>query len=71
MMTFKKIISAVLALTLSLALAACGSSDASSSGTSDSGEAASYKIGINQYGQHASLPGGLPPRPGAGRPGGG
>ena len=55
MMTFKKIISAVLALTLSLALAACGSSDASSSGTSDSGEAASYKIGINQYGQHASL----------------
>lgn len=52
MKTLKKLTCALLALTMSLSLAACGQSGETDSGD---GEGATYKIGISQYGQHASL----------------
>ena len=56
MKTLKKLTCALLALTMSLSLAACGQSSETTSGA-DSGdsEGTTYKIGISQYGQHASL----------------
>ena len=64
--TMKKIASAALALTMTLALAACGAKEApaasqpSSSGAASSAPASSapakmYKIGISQFGEHPSL----------------
>lgn len=54
MKTLKKLTCALLALTMSLSLAACGQSGETASDSGD-GEGATYKIGISQYGQHASL----------------
>lgn len=54
MKTLKKLTCALLALTMSLSLAACGQSGETTSDSGD-GEGATYKIGISQYGQHASL----------------
>ena len=54
MKTLKNLTAAILALTLALGLTACGSS-ASTDTTEESGETASYKIGISQYGEHGSL----------------
>lgn len=69
----KKLAACGLSLTMILSLAACGGTDDTSSGESG-GEPVKYLIGISQYGQHGlpgQLPGGFPPRPGAGRSGGG
>ena len=53
MKTLKKLLCAAMALSLTLALAACGSqNDGSASGSS---EGTVYRIGISQYGEHASL----------------
>ena len=54
MKTLKNLTAAILALTLTLGLTACGSS-ASTDSAEESGETASYKIGISQYGEHGSL----------------
>ncbi|MGM9618659.1 MAG: ABC transporter substrate-binding protein [Oscillospiraceae bacterium] len=57
MKNFRKITSAVLALLLTLSLAACGSKEpADTTDDSQTGEPAEkYLIGISQYGEHASL----------------
>lgn len=57
MKNMKKLTCALLALSMSLALAACGDSGSAApdSGDADGAETATYKIGINQYGQHGSL----------------
>ena len=58
MKTLKNLTAAILTLTLALGLTACGSNNtntADSSQESGDGETASYKIGISQYGEHASL----------------
>lgn len=57
MKTLKNLTAAILTLTLALGLTACGSDTSSqeSSQESGDGETASYKIGISQYGEHASL----------------
>ena len=53
MKTLKKLLCAAMALSLTLALAACGSqNDGSASGSS---EGTVYRIGICQYGEHPSL----------------
>jgi len=52
MTTFKKIASAVLAMTMTLALAACGAKEEAAPSAS---APAMYKIGISQFGEHASL----------------
>ena len=54
MKNFRNFVSAALALTLTLSLAACGSQETTSD---DSGDGSSPKdlIGISQYGQHGSL----------------
>ena len=54
MKNFRNFVSAALALTLTLSLAACGSQETTSD---DSGDSSSpkYLIGISQYGQHGSL----------------
>lgn len=53
MTTFKKIASAVLAVTMTLALAACGAKEEAAPSASPA--AKMYKIGISQFGEHASL----------------
>ncbi|SFP51273.1 putative ABC transport system substrate-binding protein [Oscillibacter sp. PC13] len=57
MKAIQKFTCALVALTMSLSLAACGSSESPAPGSDGSSEpeAAVYKIGISQYGQHASL----------------
>lgn len=60
MKNLKKIASAVLALTLALSLTACGGSKTETPDTPDEPAnteepAKMYKIGISQYGEHASL----------------
>ena len=63
MKNFKRFASAILALTLALSLTACGGSkETASDAPADSGDSAPaeetakvYKIGISQYGEHASL----------------
>lgn len=53
----KKLFAALLALTMTASLAACGGTDDTAAQDDDSGEgeATMYKIGISQYGEHASL----------------
>ena len=53
MKTLKKLLCAAMALSLTLALAACGSQNNGSA--SCSGEGTVYRIGISQYGEHPSL----------------
>ncbi|MCI2055530.1 MAG: ABC transporter substrate-binding protein [Oscillibacter sp.] len=61
--TFKKLLTAALALTMTASLAACGSTGAASSAASAGASAAAsgaasdahYTIGLAQYGEHASL----------------
>ena len=53
MKKFKKITSALMALTLSLSLAACSGKTAETPTAEESGK--TYLIGISQYGEHASL----------------
>ena len=68
MKPFKKFFAALLALTMTLSLAACGgaSDDTAAEGDgSGEGEATMYKIGISQYGEHGSH--GRPCRHHAGR----
>ena len=63
MKNFKRFASAILALTLALSLTACGGSkETASDAPADTGDSAPaeetakvYKIGISQYGEHASL----------------
>ena len=58
MKPFKEFFAALLALTMTLSLAACGgaSDDTAAEGDgSGEGEATMYKIGISQYGEHGSL----------------
>ena len=56
MTAFKKIASAILAVTMTLTLAACGAKEeAAPSAPSASPAAKMYKIGISQFGEHASL----------------
>ncbi len=57
MKQFKKFFAALLALTMTLSLAACGGTDdtAAEDNGSGEGEATMYKIGISQYGEHGSL----------------
>ena len=54
MKTLKKLLCATLALSLTLALTACGGQDPAAS-ASGSGEGTVYRIGISQYGEHPSL----------------
>ena len=54
MNAMKKLLCAALALTSALSLAACGQS-ASTASSQGEGEGVTYKIGISQYGEHASL----------------
>ena len=54
MNAMKKMLCAALALTSALSLAACGQS-ASTASSQGEGEGVTYKIGISQYGEHASL----------------
>ena len=54
MKTLKKLLCAALALSLTLALTACGGKDPAAS-ASGSGEGTVYRIGISQYGEHPSL----------------
>ena len=54
MKTLKKLLCAALALSLTLALTACGGQDPAAS-ASGSGEGTVYRIGISQYGEHPSL----------------
>ena len=54
----KKFAAALLALTMTLSLAACGGTDTADDTADDTaaeGETTMYKIGISQYGEHASL----------------
>ena len=54
----KKFATALLALTMTLSLAACGGTDTADDTADDTaaeGETTMYKIGISQYGEHASL----------------
>lgn len=60
--TLKKLLTAVLAFTMTASLAACGSTGASSSASASAGSASGSTaggsvpiIGISQYGEHASL----------------
>ena len=55
--TMKKIASAILALSMTMALAACGAKETPSApAAAQSGESAKcFKIGISQFGEHASL----------------
>ena len=58
MKPFKKFFAALLALTMTLSLAACGGANDDTSAEGDGsgeGEATMYKIGISQYGEHGSL----------------
>ena len=54
MKNFRNFVSAALALTLTLSLAACGSQETASNDSGD-GSSPKYLIGISQYGQHGSL----------------
>ena len=54
MKNFRNFVSAALALTLTLSLAACGSQETTSDDSGD-GSSPKYLIGISQYGQHGSL----------------
>ena len=54
MTAMKKLLCAALALTSALSLAACGQSGSTASSQGE-GEGVTYKIGISQYGEHASL----------------
>ena len=54
MNAMKKLLCAALALTSVLSLAACGQSGSTASSQGE-GEGVTYKIGISQYGEHASL----------------
>ena len=54
MTAMKKLLCAALALTSALSLAACGQSGSTGSSQGE-GEGVTYKIGISQYGEHASL----------------
>ncbi len=54
MNAMKKMLCAALALTSALSLAACGQSGSTASSQGE-GEGVTYKIGISQYGEHASL----------------
>ena len=54
MTAMKKLLCAALALTSALSLAACGQSASTASSQGES-EGVTYKIGISQYGEHASL----------------
>ena len=54
MKNFRNFVSAALALTLTLSLAACGSQETTSD-DSGYGSSPKYLIGISQYGQHGSL----------------
>lgn len=54
MKNFRNFVSAALALTLFLSLAACGSQETTSDDSGD-GSSPKYLIGISQYGQHGSL----------------
>ena len=54
MKNFRNFVSAALALTLTLSLAACGSQETTSDDAGD-GSSPKYLIGISQYGQHGSL----------------
>lgn len=54
MKNFRNFVSAALALTLTLSLAACGSQETTSDDSGD-GFSPKYLIGISQYGQHGSL----------------
>ncbi len=54
MTAMKKLLCAALALTSAVSLAACGQS-ASTASSQGEGEGVTYKIGISQYGEHASL----------------
>ncbi len=54
MKNFRNFVSAALALTLTLSLAACGSQETTSNDSGD-GSSPKYLIGISQYGQHGSL----------------
>ena len=52
----KKFAAALLALTMTLSLAACGGTDTADDTADDTaaeGETTMYKIGISQYGEHA------------------
>ena len=54
MNAMKKMLCAALALTSVLSLAACGQSGSTGS-SQEEGQGVTYKIGISQYGEHASL----------------
>ena len=54
MTAMKKLLCAALALTSAVSLAACGQSGSTASSQGE-GEGVTYKIGISQYGEHASL----------------
>ncbi len=54
MNAMKKMLCAALALTSVLSLAACGQS-ATTGSSQEEGQGVTYKIGISQYGEHASL----------------
>ena len=54
MKNFRNFVSAALALSLTLSLAACGSQETTSDDSGD-GSSPKYLIGISQYGQHGSL----------------
>lgn len=51
----KKVLTFALAAAMTLGLAACGNTGASSSASASSAAGKPYKIGLLQYGQHASL----------------
>lgn len=53
--TFRKPLCAALALSLTMALSACGGAPAPESAGPAEPAAVTYKIGINQYGEHGSL----------------
>ena len=55
MKKFKKITSALMALTLSLSLAACSGKTAETPAATSEESGKTYLIGISQYGEHASL----------------
>ena len=54
MKKFQKITSALMALTLSLSIAACSGKTAETPAPAEESEK-TYSIGISQYGEHASL----------------
>ena len=55
MKKFQKITSALMALTLSLSLAACSGKTAETPAAASEESGKTYLIGISQYGEHASL----------------